>query len=229
MRHVSEPTEFRLIGYLESTWTHKFQIKYVDTKHQLADILTKGNFTRDEWNNLLHLLTSAISAQFAALKRWRKGCKKRTEKRELCKVKTDVEPGLACCDKVFDCAKSNCIEKSTDIQGTLSTRLEEYRRELWRENLIKTQRRWQKDADLDKSTRRLVAAENDQELLNVRENQRSTRKLVASGNSDIDGIGTIWPHNVHIYTACVSHLQKVLSNVRQRYGIKPGDKMEISM
>ena len=29
--------------------------KNVDTKHQLADILTKGNFTRDEWNNLLHL------------------------------------------------------------------------------------------------------------------------------------------------------------------------------
>ena len=28
------------------------QIKYIDTKHQLADILTKGNFTRDEWNNL---------------------------------------------------------------------------------------------------------------------------------------------------------------------------------
>ena len=31
------------------------QIKYVDTKHQLADMLTKGNFTRDEWNNLLYL------------------------------------------------------------------------------------------------------------------------------------------------------------------------------
>ena len=32
----------------------KIQIRYIDTKHQLADILTKGNFTRDEWNNLLH-------------------------------------------------------------------------------------------------------------------------------------------------------------------------------
>ena len=31
------------------------QIRYIDTKHQLADMLTKGNFTRDEWNNLLHL------------------------------------------------------------------------------------------------------------------------------------------------------------------------------
>ena len=33
----------------------KIQIKYVDTKHQLADMLTPGNFTRDEWNNLLLL------------------------------------------------------------------------------------------------------------------------------------------------------------------------------
>ena len=33
----------------------KIQFRYIDSKHQLADILTKGNFTRDEWNNLLHL------------------------------------------------------------------------------------------------------------------------------------------------------------------------------
>ena len=33
----------------------KIQIRYIDTKHQLEDILTKGNFTRDEWNSLLYL------------------------------------------------------------------------------------------------------------------------------------------------------------------------------
>ena len=33
----------------------KIQINYIDTKNQLADILTKGNFTRDEWNHLLCL------------------------------------------------------------------------------------------------------------------------------------------------------------------------------
>ena len=51
-----EPTELRLIGCLiESTWAPKIQITYIDTKNQLADILTKGNFTRDEWNHLLCL------------------------------------------------------------------------------------------------------------------------------------------------------------------------------
>ena len=51
-----EPTELFLIGCsIESIWTPKIQIKYIDTKNQLADMLTKGNFTRDEWNHLLCL------------------------------------------------------------------------------------------------------------------------------------------------------------------------------
>ena len=33
----------------------KIQVKYIDTKNQLADILTKGNFRRDERNHLLRL------------------------------------------------------------------------------------------------------------------------------------------------------------------------------
>ena len=33
----------------------KIQIRHIDTKPQLADVLTNGNFTRDEWNNLLLL------------------------------------------------------------------------------------------------------------------------------------------------------------------------------
>ena len=37
------------------TMFNRIQIAYIDTKNQLADILTKGNFTRDEWNHLLCL------------------------------------------------------------------------------------------------------------------------------------------------------------------------------
>ena len=51
-----EHTELLLIGYLiESTWTPKTESKRVDTKNQVADMLTKGSFTRDEWNHLLSL------------------------------------------------------------------------------------------------------------------------------------------------------------------------------
>ena len=46
MRHASRTPELHLTDCLtESIWNEKIQIKYVDTKHQLADILTKGNFT----------------------------------------------------------------------------------------------------------------------------------------------------------------------------------------
>ena len=40
-----EPTEVLLIGCLTGLiWTPKIQIKYIDTKNQLADMLTKGKF-----------------------------------------------------------------------------------------------------------------------------------------------------------------------------------------
>ena len=51
-----EPTELLLIGYsIESIWTPKSKSNTLTPKKQLADILTKGNFTGDEWNHLLCL------------------------------------------------------------------------------------------------------------------------------------------------------------------------------
>ena len=55
MRHVSRTHRVVIGDSIESIWTTKIQIKYIDTKNQLADILTKGNCTRDEWNHLLCL------------------------------------------------------------------------------------------------------------------------------------------------------------------------------
>ena len=51
-----EPTKLLLIGCsIGINLGPKIHIKYIDSKNQLADILTKGNFTRDEWNHLLCL------------------------------------------------------------------------------------------------------------------------------------------------------------------------------
>ena len=56
MRHVSR-TQRVALGWLfdRINLDSKIQVKYIDTKNQLADILTKGKFTRDEWNHLLTL------------------------------------------------------------------------------------------------------------------------------------------------------------------------------
>ena len=56
MRHVSRTHRVALDWLFDRiNLDPKIQIKYIDTKNQLADILTKGNFTRDEWNHLLCL------------------------------------------------------------------------------------------------------------------------------------------------------------------------------
>ena len=56
MRHVSKNHRVVLDRFFDRiNLDSKIQIKYIDTKTQLADILTKGNFTRDEWNHLLCL------------------------------------------------------------------------------------------------------------------------------------------------------------------------------
>ena len=53
MRHVSRTHRVALDWLFDRiNLDPKIQIKYIDTKNQLADILTKGNFTRDEWNHL---------------------------------------------------------------------------------------------------------------------------------------------------------------------------------
>ena len=41
------------------------QIKYVKIKHQLADMLTGGNFARDEWKHLLRLVNIMSFSNFS--------------------------------------------------------------------------------------------------------------------------------------------------------------------
>ena len=56
MRHVSRTHRVALDWLFDRiNLDTKIHIKYIDTKNQLADILNKGNFTRDEWNHLLTL------------------------------------------------------------------------------------------------------------------------------------------------------------------------------
>ena len=56
MRHVSRTHRVALDWLFDRmNLDTKIQIKYIDTKNQLAVILTTGNFTRDEWNHLLDL------------------------------------------------------------------------------------------------------------------------------------------------------------------------------
>ena len=57
VRHVSRTHRVALDWLFDRiNLDSKIQIKYIDTKNQLADMLTVRNFTRDEWNHLLCLI-----------------------------------------------------------------------------------------------------------------------------------------------------------------------------
>ena len=77
MRHVSRIHRVALDWLFDRiNLDPKIQIRYIDTKNQLADILTKENFTRDEWNHLLCLFNishfSSINSLEAMTKRTQK-------------------------------------------------------------------------------------------------------------------------------------------------------------
>ena len=66
MRHVSRTHRVALDWLFDRINVDaKIQMKYVESKNQLADILTKGSFTRDEWHNLLHLFNIMNDTTFS--------------------------------------------------------------------------------------------------------------------------------------------------------------------
>ena len=178
----------------------KIQIKYGDTKHQLADILTEGNCTRYEWNNLLHLFNIS---HFHSL----------------------------CCSQSF--SLTSCTE-------TMATRMQEQsedKRGSWQSQSrrwTRSHRGYPRPCRKDWSTTgKLEAREFFRDATSSSQGWQkdavldvSTRKIVASGNSEIEVKDEIWPHNLHVSTVCVPHMEKVFSFVKQRYGLSPRDEME---
>ena len=118
---------------IESTWTHKIQIKYIDTKNQLADILTKGNFTSDEWNHLWSLFNishfSSINSVKAMSKRTQEDA---GEERVRAKSKPMMNLVSRCSERTPDVLASAASESPGktrhESQFPLSSRTEQHQR-----------------------------------------------------------------------------------------------------
>ena len=66
MRHVSRTHRVAQVRLFDRIGLDpEIQIKYVDTKNQLADKLVKGSFTRDEWEHLFRLLSIINFSMFS--------------------------------------------------------------------------------------------------------------------------------------------------------------------
>ena len=107
------------------------QIRYIDTKHQLADILTKGNSTSDEWNNLLHLFnishfSSTCCAENSSLiscpKKMAKRVQEQKEEKNCGEIEIySYELVFICCGKFLIRKMSDYILRSGETNGCRDT------------------------------------------------------------------------------------------------------------
>ena len=88
----------------------KIQIKYIDTKNQLADILTKGHFTRDEWNHLLCLFNINLSS-----------CTDCSEVMSKRTQKDSSEEGVTAKSKPMMNLVSRCSERTPDVLASTAS------------------------------------------------------------------------------------------------------------
>ena len=138
IRHVSRTHRVALDWLFDRiSLDPMFQIKYVDTKHQIADMLTVGNFTRGEWNNLLHLFNISHFSLLYRSRNFRltsgtetmakRMQEKEGEERIVAKSKSTMNLPFTVSTSSAT-AESGCVEKPEDTQGTLSNRLVKYRK-----------------------------------------------------------------------------------------------------
>ena len=118
LRHVSRSHRVALDWLFDRINVDpKIQTKYIDTKNQLADIQTKGNFTRDEWNHLLCLFNishfSTTNCSEVMSKRTQKDS---GEERVTAKSKPMMKKSLAMQRKESKRAGLYCIRKPGENQ-----------------------------------------------------------------------------------------------------------------
>ena len=126
MRHVSRTHRVALDWLFDRINVDpKIQIKYIDTKNQISDIL---NFTRDEWNNLLHLFnishfSSTCRTKNFSLISCTTMAKRIQNQKEEERVVSKSRPAAMnmsiffSCDKFLHRIESDCIQKSGDVDS----------------------------------------------------------------------------------------------------------------
>ena len=142
MRHVSRTHRVSLDWLSDRiNLDPKIQIRYIDTKHQMADILTTGSFTRDEWNNLLdlfcnisHFSSLCCAQNFSLTSCTRTMAKRMQEQNGDNRIVATSKPttmnlavSVSTSSSTVHSPIAHCIEKPGDTESTLSKKLVKYR------------------------------------------------------------------------------------------------------
>ena len=134
MRHVPRTHRVALDWLFDRiNLDSKIRIKYIDTKNQLGEILTKGNITRDEWNHLLCLLNISHFSSTNCLEVMSKRTQKDSgEERVTAKSKPMMNLVSRCSERTPDVLPSIASESPGktrhESQFLLSPQTEQHRR-----------------------------------------------------------------------------------------------------
>ena len=114
LRHVSRTHRIALDWLFDRiSLDNKIQIRYVDSRNQLADILTEGTFTRDEWNHLLSLFNSSFFSSHSCSE----AMAKRKKGRWLCgQIETSKKFGVDKTYKELNSAINDVIFKPGELR-----------------------------------------------------------------------------------------------------------------
>ena len=175
MRHVSRSHRVALDWIFDRINVNpKIQIKNIDTKNQLADILTKGNFTHNEWNHLLCLFyISHFSSTDCAEVMSKRTQKDSGEERVTAKSMPMMNLVSRCSERTPDVLPSTASESPVktrhESQSPLSLQTEQHYRtgrpvayahssrySEWNINKTWSSQEWKSDELMDDRTGRLV-------------------------------------------------------------------------
>ena len=245
MRHVSR-THRVALGWLfdRINLDSKIQIRYIDTKHQLADILTKGNFTRDQRNNLLHLFnishfSSACCAKNSSLVSCPKTMAKRVqEQKEEERIVAKSRPTAMNLSSTVPASSSSAkdpIASKSPEKLIASGKPESRVRRNSKPDAASSSQVELQDAHLGGLMENFAGkpvAKNqvlweffdseswsnhdDEVTAKPVTHKTATGKPVASSNSENSGNPEA-PHDLHISPAVVPHMDTVFSIVRKIY------------
>ena len=218
MRHVSRTHRVALDWLFDRiNLEPKIQIRYIDTKHQIADILTKGKFTRDAWNillllfNITHFSSLCCAKNISMISCTKRRAKRMQEQKEENRVVANLAVSVS--------------TSSSSVNSPIASRSPKLQVD-------------RLDSQGDISTRRLVAADKDQEYLNHQE-RISTGEPVApryqgypenpqtpEDSEKSEPESRTWPHHFRISPHCADHMKKVFSIIRKTHDRKQTDDLK---
>ena len=202
MRHVSRTHRIALDWLFDRiNLDHKIQIKYIDTKNQLADILTKGSFTRDEWNHLLCLFNISQNSSTDCSEVMSKRTQKDSgEERVTAKSKPMMNLVSRCSEEtpvaLSSIASESPVKTRHESQSPLSPQIEQHHR-TWRPvvdaysssysewNVDKTwsSQEWKSDELMDDRTGRPVVSSQHTDRFIIENDETNSYTEAESGMS----------------------------------------------